>query len=342
MEKIIKNEQKDGITLCTRPDISIGSHPVETDDYQIPTNEILKVFAAVSQWIRFRVTGATIYGRPRLGKTWMVKFLEKNLPKELGEDLPIHHIVSLHTKIAKEEEFLETLLSDMGHAFALSGKTSAKRSRLIGFLHQQGNANRYRIVLLFIDEAQCLDEQHYEWLIDYYNKLDRLNVTLVLILVGQEQLNAQQLVFSHGHADQIIQRFMIEEHKFLGIRSLEDIQVCLKCYDELSDYPAGSGWSFTRYYFPEAFAAGERLQSFSKDIFEIFTSLRQKYNLKGMFEIPMKHMTMAIKIVLLDYGKNSSKPQYWINKKYWADSIMKTNYIISEQRKNPKSVKQKN
>ncbi len=219
------SKQINEVTIYTRPEVPIGSHPVETDDYQIPTNEILKVFAAVSRWIRLRVTGATIYGRPRLGKTWMVKFLEKNLPKEIGIEFPIHHIVSLHSKIAKEEEFLETLLMDMGHDFALSGKTSAKRNRLLSFLYQQGNANRFRIVLLFIDEAQCLDEQHYEWLIDYYNKLDRLNVTLVLILVEQEQLNAQQLVFSHGHADQIIQRFMNEEHKFIGIRSLEDIHV---------------------------------------------------------------------------------------------------------------------
>ncbi|GAB6989921.1 ATP-binding protein [Paenibacillus pini] len=342
MAKVIENQQdSDALSLSTRPDIPLGSHPVETEDYQIPTNEILKVFAAVTRWIKLRVTGATIYGRPRLGKTWMVKFLEKNLSKELEVNLPIHHIVSLHSKIAKEEEFLETLLSDMGHDFAFTGKTSVKRNRLIAFLYQQGNANRYRIVLLFIDEAQCLEELHYEWLIDYYNKLDKLNITLILILVGQEQLNGQQLVFSHGHADQIIQRFMIEEHKFVGIRTLEDIKVCLKCYDELSEYPAGSGWSFTRYYFPEAFAAGERLQNFSKEIFEIFTTLRQKYNLKGVFEIPMKHMTMAIKIVLLDYGKNSSKPQHWISKKNWVDSILKTNYIISEQRKNPNSVKQK-
>ncbi|CAM2769377.1 hypothetical protein PASE110613_00075 [Paenibacillus sediminis] len=229
----------------------------------------------------------------------------------------------------------------MGHDFAFTGKTSVKRNRLIAFLHQQGNANRYRIVLLFIDEAQCLEQLYYEWLIDYYNKLDKLNITLVLILVGQEQLNAQQLVFSHGQADQIIQRFMIEEHKFIGIRTLEDIHVCLKCYDELSEFPAGSGWSFTRYYFPEAFAAGERLQNYSKEIFEIFTTLRQQYNLKGVFEIPMQHMTMAIKIVLLDYGKNSSKPQNWISKKIWIDSILKTNYIISEQRKNPNTVKEK-
>lgn len=334
MGKSIRKEELENLVYdLNRPNIPKGSHPIDTDDYQIPTNEIIKVFDSVSRWIEYRITGATIYGRPRLGKTRMIKYLIKNIPIILNEKIPIFHVINIHSKIAKEEEFIETLLSDVGHVFALTGKVSAKRQRLINFLLQKGLENPRRVVILFIDEAQCLDQQHYEWLMDYYNKLDKADVTLILFLVGQEQLNAQKTIFSREQSDQIIQRFMIEEYKFSGIKTIDDIITCLRCYDTASEYPVDSGWSFTRYYFPEAFATGERLESFSKDIFEIFLNLRQKYNIKGTFEIPMQHMIKAIKVIFLDYGKDSSKYSHWINKNHWIDAIHKSNYIPSEQRK---------
>lgn len=339
MAKVLKKEAiEDCLLDLDRPDVPMGSHPVDTDDYQVPTNEILKIFSSVCRWIQLRTTGATIYGRPRLGKTEMIKYLVKNIPLFFEDNLPMYHIINIHSKIAKEEEFIETLLSDMNHDFALTGKVGSKRQRLLNLLVEQGKQNRRRLVILFIDEAQCLDEQHYEWLMDYYNKLDKAKVTLILFLVGQEQLNAQKTIFSREQSDQIIQRFMVEEHKFSGIKTLEDVGICLRCYDSGSEFPAGSGWSFTRYYFPEAFVTGERLEKFSKDIFEIFNGLRQKHNIKGSFEIPMQHIVKAIKIIFLDYGKNSSNYSHWINKNHWLDAILKTNYISSEQRKKVKQV----
>jgi hypothetical protein len=334
MAKVLKDDTKsDEFSVFNRPDIPIGSHPVDTDDYQLPTNEIVKIVASTCRWIQLRITGATIYGKPRLGKTWMIKYVIKKIPLFLDDNLPLYHIVSIHSKIAKEDEFLETLLWDMGHDFALTGKVGAKRQRLINFLAEKGKQTHFRTVVLFIDEAQCMEEQHYEWLMDYYNKLDKEKITLILFLVGQEQLNAQKTIFSRSNSDQIIQRFMIEEYKFSGIKSLDDIMVFLRCYDMESEYPQGSGWSFTRYYFPEAFAAGERLESFAADILEIFTTLRQKSNIKGQFEIPMQHMVRTIKIIFLDYGKNSSSFRHWISKNQVREAILKTNYISSEKRK---------
>lgn len=319
--------------ITERPIIPPGCHPVETDDYQIPTNEISNIFMSVCRWIQLRTTGAVIYGRPRLGKTWMIKYLRNQIPAYLGVNLPIFHIVSLHAKIAKEDEFIESLLHDMDHVFATAGKAGAKRQRLLKFLEQQGRETPLRMVVLFIDEAQCLDSLHFEWLMDYYNKLDLLKITLVVFLVGQPQLYSQKTIYSRGHEDQIIQRFMIEEHKFNGLRNELDIRSCLRSFDERSEYPKNSGWSFTRYYFPEAFAVGERLQNFSKDIHDLFVELRTKYNIKGAFEIPMKHMIAAIKIVFVDHGKNSDKHLHWITTKHWKEAILKTNYITSEQRK---------
>lgn len=316
-----------------RPNIPAGSHPIETDDYKLPTNEVLNVYSSVCEWVKYGTTGATIYGRPRLGKTKMIEYLVEKIPLNFSEPIPVYHIVNLHPKIAKEEEFVETLLSDMKHKFAYAGKLSVKRQRLIDFLTLNGTSNKYRSVILFIDEAQCLETQHYNWLIDYYNKLEKEKVKMFVFLVGQEQLNAQKQIYKAEHSDQIVQRFMIEEYKFSGLKSEEDIKTFLECYDTESDFPANSGWSFTRYFFPEAFSTGERLAQFSKQIYEHFVGLRQKNNIKGPFEIPMHHMVKAVKILFLDYGYGSKGYKVWISMGYWQQSIKKSNYIVSEQRK---------
>lgn len=67
-----------------------------------------------------------------------------------------------------------------------------------------------------------------------------------------------------------------------------------------------SGWSFTRYYFPEAYAMGSRLADFSSTIYNLLKSVHRKENIKTAFEIPIHHMARIIKIVLLRYGKDSS------------------------------------
>ncbi|QHW31132.1 hypothetical protein GZH47_09875 [Paenibacillus rhizovicinus] len=38
---------------------------------------------------------------------------------------------------------------------------------------------------------------------------------------------------------------------FSGAKTVTDFQICLKGYDTI-EYPEGSGWSYARYYYPEA------------------------------------------------------------------------------------------
>ncbi|MEK3915682.1 hypothetical protein [Paenibacillus sp. FSL H7-0331] len=93
----------------------------------------------------------------------MIEYLIENISKVIGEEIPIFHIISLHPKIVKEEEFIETILYDMKHKFAFNGKLVPKRERLMNFMLERGTSNRYKVVVFLIDEAQCLTEQHYEW-----------------------------------------------------------------------------------------------------------------------------------------------------------------------------------
>lgn len=113
---------------------------------------------------------------------------------------------------------------------------------------------------------------------DIYNELDSAGISMTVILVGQEELVHQRSAFIQAKKAQIIGRFMIHEYKFKGVTDIKDMTVCLAGYDNVSEYPINSGWSFTRYYFPEIFDQGHRLHHCAKELF----STCLQYSVKNM------------------------------------------------------------
>lgn len=93
---------------------------------------------------------------------------------------------------------------------------------------------------------------------------------------------------------------MTHEHHFYGIRTLEEMRLILKCYDspEISSYPADSGWSFSRFFFPEGYRKGERLEKDAKTIFSLFGELRKEHGVSADFEIPMEYFAFSIENAL--------------------------------------------
>ncbi|UTW69383.1 hypothetical protein KHA80_21460 [Anaerobacillus sp. HL2] len=59
----------------------------------------------------------------------------------------------------------------------------------------------------------------------------------------------QRSLFLDLDKQQIIGRFMVQQYKFNGLLSKDDIYECLVGYDT-SHFPENSGFSFTRFYFP--------------------------------------------------------------------------------------------
>jgi hypothetical protein len=213
------------------------------------------------------------------------------LPSTLGSGIPIFQICCRQYKTPNENSFFEDLLKDVGHGISSTGKANVKRDRLLKFLLERGESSGHHRIVLFIDDAQRLFEIQYGWLMDIYNELDRAGVSLTVILVGQHELIHQRSAFIQARKAQIIGRFMVHEYKFAGVQSLQDIQACLAGYDKASEFPAQSEWSFTKFYFPEAFENGFRIESCAEDLLFVFTSLRQEAGLSKSMEIPMQYLT---------------------------------------------------
>lgn len=319
--------------LNMRPYISNGTHPIETRRYLLGTTEIDKMAQVVTQWIDNRSPGGVIYGKPRLGKSRAIKYLMQVLPAEFDIPMPVFLLNCRQYKVPNENVFFEDVLKDVGHAIPFSGKPNIKRDRLFKFLLERTEASGQNRIILFIDDAQRLFELHYGWLMDIHNELDRADISMTVLLIGQEELLHQKTAFIQSKKAQIVGRFMVHEYRFSGLKKIDDIQSCLACYDNDSIYPADSGWSFTRYFMPDAFDDGFRLEACSSDLYDSFKELRQENGLLKSFEIPMQYFTLAVEYSLRKFGVNGLNVGY-LNRNHWKEAIKKSGYIDADKYQN--------
>ena len=79
-------------TAVERP-VFDGQHPIESGNYHIITKEILDLYGVINKWIKNRLPGGIVYGRPRLGKTRAIEYMRYYLKEEYGKEFPIFSIL---------------------------------------------------------------------------------------------------------------------------------------------------------------------------------------------------------------------------------------------------------
>ncbi|WHZ60076.1 ATP-binding protein [Metabacillus hrfriensis] len=212
-----------------RPNLPPLTHPIYTGQYLLGTNEIYKMHQQVYKWIFCRSPGGIIYGTQRIGKTRAIRYLQQVLPEQFGSDLEIFFFMSHYYSRPHDHVFYDDMLRNVLHTLDTSDvKPSRKRERLMAHLIEKGKACKQRRVIMLIDDAQRLEHEHYEWLMDMYNVLDANNVVLSVILIGQTELLNQKNTFIRDGKSQIVGRFMAHEHKVSGLRTVEDFKVSLR------------------------------------------------------------------------------------------------------------------
>jgi len=280
-----------------RPKIKPGTHPVETTNYIHVTPAVEAMCAQVLRWIRNRMTGGMLMGKPRTGKTKGILHasgvIQQNYPR-----LPVERFVCPRYKQAFARPFYHDLLRAIGHQAITSGDNGAKLERICGLLENRARTAGYDCCIFWIDEAHRLLDLHYDWLIDIHNSLQERGIHFIVFLVGQPELMHKRATFLLEEKDQIVGRFMSHAAPFPGITSEEELAECLKCYDEHSEFPSGSGWPFTRWYYPKAFTQGWRLQQISADLWNEFTTHGKRRKMRGPYELQMSYFCRAVEYIL--------------------------------------------
>ncbi|MGZ9709241.1 ATP-binding protein [Glaciimonas sp. GNP009] len=312
-------------------------HPLTNRTYRVATTAIEACWLLVAKCLQFRIPGALIYGESRLGKTYAIEYLRMLIHQERPE-IPTFHVQAEHKASRSEGAFFSSLLRAVRHPEPDLARNSRKRKALHDRLRAVAEAQSSSMVVFFCDEAQRYSLHEYEWLRDVHDELAQSGVRLTTFLFGQERLCEQRARFQESGDTQIVKRFMVETLRFRGIRSAVDAATCLKSYDE-HEYPVGSQWSFTRYYYPYAFAAGLRLEGSAHFLWNAFSLAHQQAALAGEVEIPMEYFSRAVEAVLLD-GLLHDAVDFDLTEKHWSAVVQHCGYVASEQavERNPRGL----
>lgn len=181
MENTILNQQNEkefadelsGITL----------RYISSVRFVIATRSILELERKVYTWLKIGITGACIWGRARIGKSYAVQYIAKSIQQKFGGNFPVI-IWNITDHPATEKNFYASLLMAMGLSCPKRDTALFLKERVLNELIIRASDTPYREVVIFIDEAWKLNEADFSWLMDLYNNLKCKDIHIVSFLFG--------------------------------------------------------------------------------------------------------------------------------------------------------------
>jgi hypothetical protein len=305
----------------------IEAHPLKRRNYILPTPPLDEFCQLVRRAARLRMSAPMVYGDVRYGKTYAIRYAAAMV----REEFPSYAVVNLQApgiKASSKEEFYSTFLQAAGHAAPESGSNAKKKRRVVETLLQRAADRKGSAVVLFVDEAQKWSLEDYEELRDIHDQLERHMVHLIVVLVGQPALRARRELFRRSQNTQVTGRFMVGEHAFRGLRDAADVATCLMGYDE-SYFPEGSEWSYTRFFFPRAWAEGFRLQREAQRLYWAFSEAYRHSGLPGDLEVPMQYLAFAIHGMVDDLSGRDCG-DFGISAESWGKAVDDSGFVLGE------------
>jgi hypothetical protein len=238
-------------------------------------------------------------GKSRAQQFW----IEPALEERYGGTVPIFRLVCKRHDRFSEIQFLSELLGASDHKYSKAGSRQLLLDRLTRQYSTCARNTGGNHIALIIDEAQYMHDAEYTTLCNLQNELDNLGYLLTVISVGSHELSYQYEAFLESGEMHLTGRFMVREAKFRGISCETELNFVLDGYDSLTEWPEGSGRSYTHYFLPQSFDAGFRMAKYSESLWSIFLALAPQiagFNL----EVPMEHVAKTVEAVFREFSDN--------------------------------------
>ncbi|MBY0240251.1 MAG: ATP-binding protein [Burkholderiaceae bacterium] len=278
-----------------------AGHPVINNQIQLPTPAIRAAFDVVANIALERSPGVCFRGDPRVGKSSAIDVLIEQLRLAFPE-MPTYHVNAKWHPRFSEVVFFGELLKSVSHVLATSSKIEVRRSRLANFLWTEAQSSHSDRIMLFIDEAQCWPEPALTMLRDLSNDLilDH-GIRLIVVLFGTAELSAIHSMLLHAGRVDLIGRFMPRLLEFRGMGDVAELSATMGLYDDadVSEFPLGSGLSYSQCLLPLAYGSGWRLAHEAGGLWEQFRRAAQSKG--GLRQVGMQWVNASIRDFFLQH-----------------------------------------
>lgn len=278
-------------------------HPFLRNDYLVLTKPIDRVMKSVVAWIQLNVWGTIIYGQRRLGKSHFAEFARLYLSDLLGYKIAVVLHCTRHHEVYHEGDFLDELLTTLKERAPARVSKEKKVELIVNRLLVLARRCPYKKVVLLLDDAQRLQNLHFELLMTIQNLLYQdYRVMLFTLMIGQPQLKTKRDLLIAAGEKQITARMMADEVEFVGQRSAEEVAYAFDRIDTHCVYPARSGITFTQALARAAWDANWRLGNEAEPLWSKYTARREEMKISPVEEMSMEALTRMATYIFQTYA----------------------------------------
>ena len=273
------------------------------------TRPIERMANAIVSAIEAEYRGIVVYGLARFGKSWAARYLSSTSAWLAGAFFCARIGVPKNHK-RTDGAFFSLWLERF--ALSLPERSSAldRMARLRNFLISKCNEYGTDLAVVFIDEAQRLFPDDYEHLVTLDNELTERGYMLFVVFVIQRDFSGGVLekVYDGNPPPHVRGRFLVRRHEFGGLDGVDEIDHALGRMDDHTEWPPGSGRSYSRHFAENAFENGWRLRTHAAQMLERAKVLREVHSLPVAWTWPMKSFEVCINFMLTNIAKN--RPEF--------------------------------
>ena len=186
--------------------------------------------------------------------------------------------------VRTERYFYAELLRALHQVVTRNETAQTLKRRIINTIAADAAATHTRTAVLVVDEAQHMDKRRYSWLKAICDELkhgdsvtETKGISLVVLLVGMDNLMKIRQQYIHSESSYIAARFMTKTFQFSGIKGPESMMEIRKVINDELDYCVdGERINVTKQLFPKSFEKGKSLLQLAVPIRDAFNTYAKK------------------------------------------------------------------
>ncbi len=309
-------------------DSSLVDHPVSLGNYHCPTVMLDELATCAAAWVGAGVERAVISAPAGFGKTYATQRVSQHLVLEYPE-VGFARVSCNASGVSGLSVGAFTTFSPDGEPAAPISLDSSGmlRTALVDFVNRTGQPT----IVLWVDEAHLLSTSADDTLRRLKDELENVEIRLVIILVGQpsvSRLNEKRVSFSDD-ITRIVPSQHVDEFALRGLRSVSDIEHSLDAFDTIC-FPRGSGWSYTRFFLPDAFKDGLRLKKHASALWRVFLEEdRGNDGRAGGTEVPIVCYLRAVEYALIN-GPGRDLADFRADEEFWREAVLQSGWIARQ------------
>jgi len=298
-----------------------SEHPIIAARAVLPTPAVVSTVAIVCRTARLQRGSCAFWAHPMSGKTSCVRSLEQVLTQQYS-GCGVFVYEAKKKAVCAEGAFLEDILSTMNYEARLQRTLSGKRDQTLRALYAYAAPRGH--LFFVIDEAQEISELELCWLKTIINWLVRRDCRVTVVMFGQQELLILRKTLMTNARSDLDVRYTSELYEFENIRNAEDLSVAFAACDENSEFPAGSGCSYTHFLWPLAFAGGFRLASQAKTAWAAF--VKASVNTHCKQGICMRWVALVL-AELAEATNENDRATFGVDEATWTAAIQAAGYV---------------